>query len=260
MKTQTLRLKMWKCAWLVLSYISIIWRNDWIPIHSLMELSPSWEATNCAATQELPSILWNLKVHYRVHKSPPLVPILSQINRIHTIPSYLSKIILILSIYIRLGLPSSLLPSGFPTNILYAYCTFINTVKRNTLWQTRANLMNLMWRFTRLNMELLYEIIWIFFSINTAVTHKYCSSGALFNVGLIIFDKGIREEKWFITSVLCSKNAICQLYLRTLLLYLLSGPGIIFPCIRNLTCNKATTSTGCYTRNLMDSHWVQHTS
>jgi hypothetical protein len=29
-----------------------------------MELSPSWEATYCAATQELPSILWNPKVHY----------------------------------------------------------------------------------------------------------------------------------------------------------------------------------------------------
>jgi hypothetical protein len=30
--------------------------------HSLMELSPSWEAANYAATQEIPSILWNLKV------------------------------------------------------------------------------------------------------------------------------------------------------------------------------------------------------
>jgi hypothetical protein len=60
--------------------------------HSLTELSPSWEATNCAVTQGLPSILWNLKVHYRVHKSPLLVPILNHINLIHTIPSYLTKI------------------------------------------------------------------------------------------------------------------------------------------------------------------------
>jgi hypothetical protein len=56
---------------------------------SLMELSPSGEAANCAVIQERPSILRNPKVHYC---NPQMVSIPSQLNPIHTIPSYLSKI------------------------------------------------------------------------------------------------------------------------------------------------------------------------
>jgi hypothetical protein len=57
-----------------------------------MELRPSLEAASCTATQELSSILGNPKVHYCVHNSPPLDPLLSHINPVHTTPSYLSKI------------------------------------------------------------------------------------------------------------------------------------------------------------------------
>ena len=59
--------------------------------HSMVQ-SSSWEANWFAASQEIPRISRNPKVHYRTHKRPPPVSILDQPNPVHIPTSHLLEI------------------------------------------------------------------------------------------------------------------------------------------------------------------------
>jgi hypothetical protein len=87
-------------------------------ITNSIEQNLSWEADSRSAGSEIPCILWNPKFHCCVHKSPPLDPILNQINQFTSSHTLSLRSTFFLNLNLRL--PSGL-RSDFMTKILYIF-------------------------------------------------------------------------------------------------------------------------------------------
>jgi hypothetical protein len=99
-----------------------------------MEQSPSWEA-NRFSVKKFP-LLYGTRIFITTFTSVRHL-YLTWASSIHSIPSHRtsSRSILILSSHPRLGLPSGLFPSGFPTTALHTPQSWHTSPKRKCTWQ-----------------------------------------------------------------------------------------------------------------------------
>jgi hypothetical protein len=78
--------------WVNQAFLGNIWNNQNCHIPYFMEQSP-WEANQFAASQEIPHILWDLKVHYCIHKCPLPFSIFSHTSTSHFLKIHLNIIL-----------------------------------------------------------------------------------------------------------------------------------------------------------------------
>ena len=139
-----------------------------------MKQSPSWEANRFSASQEISCILWNPKVHYRIHKCPLSVPILRQLDPVHTPTPHLRKINLYITCHLLLGLPNRLFPSGFHTKTLYTpllspHTRYMPHPSHSSRFFQRTILLfliNANWNCV--------SLLWVTLHFSTACQHQQC--------------------------------------------------------------------------------------
>ena len=106
--------KCWRWNMTIHMQMQMLTSHNTLLTYYSMEQSPSWEAKCFAASQEIPRILWKRKAHYCIHKCLPPVPILSQLDPVHTPTHYFLKIHLNTIIPSMPGSPKWTLSLRFP--------------------------------------------------------------------------------------------------------------------------------------------------
>ena len=96
------------------TWYDIFVRSIYLLLTYSMEQSRLSETNRFSARQEFPRISRNPKIHYRTHKSPPPVPILSQLDPVHTPTSRFLKIHLIIILRSTPGSSKWFLSLSFP--------------------------------------------------------------------------------------------------------------------------------------------------
>jgi hypothetical protein len=86
-----------------------------------MKQGPSSEANSSSASKEIPNIWENPTVQYRLHMSPPLVPILSQTNSLRTLSFRYFKIYFNIILQFTANYSRGLFPSRFILKTLGAF-------------------------------------------------------------------------------------------------------------------------------------------
>ena len=129
------------------SFVMIVWRTVETCLLACLftylltyfiEQPPSWEADRFSADQGIPRILWNPKVHYHLYKFPSPVPVLSQIDPVHTSTSHFLKI------HLNIILPSTTGSSKWSLSLRFPHqnSVYVSPLP-NTCYMSRQSLFDL---------------------------------------------------------------------------------------------------------------------
>jgi hypothetical protein len=119
------RVEIWIRLVLCKSHLLPLRYPVWYDVNNSTELSPPSEASNSSASQKIPRILCNPKVHFRVNNSPSSFRNFRQINPVHAFP------LIFIEIHYNIILPS--IPMSLKWSLSLSLCLSQNSPLRTSM-------------------------------------------------------------------------------------------------------------------------------